>query len=295
MINPGMGRPPLQYKLRNRHYHACTPKWLLQLLRNGHASLHEPCRSCSSADGLHTRWSSTEINFVNPPFSSASRWLPKPAEEAKEHKHSLVLVPFRPHTKYMWQALHHAASVCVLTQPIRFETEDGNSFARPLQTPVCRVSFDPDLALRPRHSVSSVSLVRFYPCEASVSNVLEKVRTYTGSGCECIPSPIRSYALHDASRTQDSCAAICPARVTNVKVKVLLSVAHHVAFISPPLIETQACKEKCRCVEGSLIAFFTSPFVVLHDTNACTIRFSMLNTTNCTTSFECSKCRMSTQ
>jgi hypothetical protein len=171
----------------------------------------------------------------------------------------------------MWQILHHAASVCVLTQPIRFETENGSSFARPLPTPMCLVSFGADLAPGASNCVNNVSLIRLHSFEARVINVLEKMRTYTGNRCESIASPLRSDALQDAER---NCAALLPARITNTNVKEILSKAHHIAFISPPL----AGKGKRRCVEGSVIAFFNEyPSNFLHRTSARPIRFSMLN------------------
>jgi hypothetical protein len=184
----------------------------------------------------------------------------------------------------MWQILHHLASVCALTQPIRFETEDGSSFARPLPTPVCLVSFDADLAPGASNCVSIISLIRLHSCEASVSSVLEKVRMYTGGWCESIAPPIRSDALQDAAKAQHSCAALLPARMTNTNVKELLFKAHHVAFLSPPLIDTQEGETRRRCVEGSLIAFFSeNPSTFLHNTSARPIRFSMLSPTSCIT------------
>ena len=51
------------------------------------------------------------VNFVNPPFANASAWLEKAAAEAQHLKKSIVLVPFRPPTRYMCYSLRHAASV----------------------------------------------------------------------------------------------------------------------------------------------------------------------------------------
>ena len=116
------------------------------------------------------------------------------------------------------------------------------------------------------------------------SSVLEKVRMYTGGWCESIASPICSDALQDAAKAQHSCAALLPARITNTNVKELLFKAHHVAFLSPLLIDTQEGETRRRCVEGSLIAFFSeNPSTFLHNTSARPIRFSMLSPTNCTT------------
>ena len=119
--NPSCIGPPLQYKLSNTRQHARTPQWLLRMLHNQHGTLYDPCPHSPSSDGLYTPWSSSKVNFVNPPFGDAKEWLHKAAEEAGKHKHSIVLVPFRAHTKYMSvHTLQHAVSVCVLSKPIRF-------------------------------------------------------------------------------------------------------------------------------------------------------------------------------
>jgi len=165
--------PSLQYKLSSASQHAQTPQWLLDTLRHEHGSLHDPYPHSPSADGLRAPWSSTEVNFVNSPFAHAGTWLHKAAEEATKHKQSIVLVPFRPHTRYMSHALQHAVSVCVLSKPIRFEDANGNPFNRPLPTAVCLVSFGADLAPRTCTPVAHTAVVHLNTSSASVENVAE--------------------------------------------------------------------------------------------------------------------------
>lgn len=81
---------PLSYKLTNMCQNARTPSWLLQLLRDDNGELHDPCPSSPDADGLQALWSSTAVNFVNPPFSNADQWLKKAREEAHNDRWSIV-------------------------------------------------------------------------------------------------------------------------------------------------------------------------------------------------------------
>jgi len=162
--NPSCMGPPLQYKLSSTCQHARTPQWLLRMLHNQHGTLYDPCPHSPSSDGLYTPWSSSKAHFVNPPFGDAKDWLHKAAEEAGNHKHSIVLVPFRAHTKYISvHALRHAMSVCVSSKPIRFEDPYGTPFSRPLPTPVCHMSFGADLTLHPStHAKQSSSSLWWY-------------------------------------------------------------------------------------------------------------------------------------
>lgn len=266
--------PPLQYKLSSACQHAQTPQWLLDTLRHEHGSLHDPCPHSPSADGLHAPWSSTDVNLVNPPFAHAGTWLRKAAEEAKKHKQSIVLVPFRPHTRYMSHALQHAVSVRVLSKPIQFEDANGNAFNRPLPTAVCLVSFGADLAPRTCTPVAHIAVVHLNISSASVENVAEHIEQCTCVECGTICSPIAGSARHAAAK-QGQSAVLYPARVINAEVQHLIRGAHTVVFVSPPLV----AKSKRRCVEGSLIAFFTSSAAsYLRQTQCVHIRCSLLHT-----------------
>jgi hypothetical protein len=273
-----MGNPPQQYKLSSASQHAQTPQWLLDTLRSEHGPLHDPCPMHPTTDGLQTQWSSTHMNFVNPPFSDASLWLNKAVEEAQKHNNSsIVLVPFRPHTRYMWLALQHAASVCLLSKPIKFHrSNDGEQFNRPLPTPVCLVSFgNTNLAPSISESIGNASFARLRTSEASFASVAQTVFQCTGKQCETIASPMNNAAL------RYGCSAIlCAARVTNNAVQELLvREAKHVVFLSPPL----KAKESHRCVEGSLLAFFSSDHsAFVNETCALSLPFSLLHPQSCT-------------
>ena len=247
--------PPLQYKLTSAYQHACTPQWMLKALRKEHGCLHDPCPSNPSVDGLETSWSSSLINVVNPPFANASAWLQKAAAEAQHNKRSIVLVPFRPHTRYMCYSLQHAASVCVISKPSKFERPDGTRFARALPTPICLVSFGANLAPMGCVCIPNTFLLRIAHDIASVERVAELVQNATGEACNVVPSPIAGAARHFASSHRRG-AVLCPARVANLEVQQLIRSASSIMFLSPPL-RAQNVQPSRRCVEGSLLAFLS--------------------------------------
>ena len=91
-----------------------------------------------------------------------------------------------------------SVSVCALT--IHFETHFGERFSRPLPTPVCLMSFDPELA--PVRCSSSLAprayAVRLRNEEASIQGVVERVQERTGGSCTVIRSPIAGAAARTA-------------------------------------------------------------------------------------------------
>ena len=208
--------PTLEYKLTSTCQNAQTPAWLLDMLKSEHGALPDPCPHSPFEDGLYTPWSSTQVNFVNPLFNHAKHWLLKAANEAQQDKHSLVLMPFRPHSRYMWEALQHAASVCVLSKPIRFETPDDKQFGTPLPTPVCLVSFGADLASSARHSVTIASFARLRSCDASLKSIKQILLQCTGSACEIVGSPISGGTLRVAA-TEYCSATLCTVTMTKKK------------------------------------------------------------------------------
>jgi hypothetical protein len=244
---PSCMDPPLQYKLSNTCQHARTPQWLLRMLHNQHGTLYDPCPHSPSSDGLCTPWSSSKVNFVNPPFADAKHWLLKAAEEARKHKHCIVLVPFRPHTQYMSvHAVQHAVSVCVLSKPIRFEDPYGIPFSRPLPTPVCLVSFGADLTPHPFIHIPNTAVARLDTdtASSSVESVAEHVEHCTAGECGIIHSPIAG-AARDAVAQQKQTAVLCPAHVTNNEVQQhLMRSACAVVFVSPAVKPTNETSNK---------------------------------------------------
>ena len=160
--------------------------------------------------------------------------------------------------------------LCVYYQSLYvFEDPYGTPFSRPLPTPVCLVSFGADLTPHPSTHIPNTAVARFGGTRtaSSIESVAEHVQHCTGGECGIIQSPIAG-AARDAAAKQRQTAVICPSRVTNDEVQQhLMRAACAVVFVSPPLFVTQR-QSKRRCVEGSLIAFFTnagaSSFFVRH-------------------------------
>ena len=194
--------PPLKYRRACILAAVRKPTWVLTMLHDQHGSLHDPCPTRSRTNGLQAPWSSSNVNIVNPPFSNSQAWLHKAVSGERINKLSIVLLPFCPHTKYMWDALHHAVSVCVLSQSICFETPFGEWFSRPLPTPVCLMSFGPELA--PVRSSSSLAprayAVRLRNEDASIQDVVERVQERTGGSCTVLCSPIAGAAARTAQQ-----------------------------------------------------------------------------------------------
>jgi hypothetical protein len=250
------------------------------MLKSEHGALHDPCPHSPFENGLYTPWSPAQVNFVDPPFNHAKHWLLKAADEAQQHKHSLVLMPFRPHTRYMWEALQHAASVCMLSKPIQFETPDDKQFGRPLPTPVCLVSFGANLAPSARHSVTPASFARLRSCDASLHNIKQMVLQCTGSACEIVGSPISGGTLRVAA-TEYCSATLCTVTMTKKAIQKPFLAAHHVTFLSPPLARYNGCIHEHRCVEGSFVAFFCEPEDFRYKAHAFKMNLSILDPPEC--------------
>jgi hypothetical protein len=140
----------------------------------------------------------------------------KAAAEGSEHKQYVVLVPFRPHTWYMWELLHDVASVCVLSTSIHFDTPGDEQFSRPLPILVCLVSSGgTDLAPSACHSATTASFARLRTCGASFTTLAQKVWQCTGSQC----------ALR-AAATQRRNIVLGPARGTTKEFPQLLVAEH---------------------------------------------------------------------
>lgn len=58
----------------------------------------------SLPDGLECDWGWR--NWVNPPFDQIKQWATKAIEESKKGKLTVMLVPFRPQSKYWWEIIH---------------------------------------------------------------------------------------------------------------------------------------------------------------------------------------------
>lgn len=99
----------------NQDQSAQTPKWLLQFLATKFGKFFDPCPANPKFDGLKIQWKS--LNYVNPPYIETGIWMKKALDENKE---SLMLIPFRPYTKY-YEVIKNSRHVFyILKQSITF-------------------------------------------------------------------------------------------------------------------------------------------------------------------------------
>lgn len=98
---------------------AKTPQWLLKFYHKKFGKFFDPCPANPKFDGLKIKWKT--FNYVNPPYIDTSLWLEKAHDEKRE---TLMLIPFRPHTKY-FKVLDSMNHVCYINkQVITFENYD---------------------------------------------------------------------------------------------------------------------------------------------------------------------------
>ena len=122
--------------LTGRDQFARTPADFLELLRRMYyppgAAVWDPCPACPDFDGLAARW--RRHVYCNPPFDAIPAWVDKAVDAAHAGTHSVLLVPFRGHTRYMHRAvLPHAASITVWMHRFRFEGYE-HAFPAPIAT-----------------------------------------------------------------------------------------------------------------------------------------------------------------
>jgi phage N-6-adenine-methyltransferase len=121
-----------------------TPPAVLDLVRKvgcGNIGL-DPCTDaanptdaldfvCPPADGLSVPWLGHGLVFVNPPYSSATRWIAKCADEMShappnpDEDQIIALVPARVDTRWWHASAVTACAVCFWKGRIKFLRPDG--------------------------------------------------------------------------------------------------------------------------------------------------------------------------
>lgn len=105
-----------------------TPKSILTALRKEFKELFDPCpyggikyKGNPKKDGLLIPWSSTKVNFVNPPYNEIEKWLKKGLEEIRQGKTCVFLITARTHTKY-WNdyIVKYASEIRFITGTVKF-------------------------------------------------------------------------------------------------------------------------------------------------------------------------------
>ena len=126
-----------------------TPDYLLKDIESEFGKCFDPCpyKGLNDAllnpelDGLKRDWS--DLNFVNPPFSSIKKWLRKGIEEYKKGKKSIFLITARISSKY-WEkfVIPYATEIRFIIGSIVFESEN-REYLNGLPIPLSLIIFDP--------------------------------------------------------------------------------------------------------------------------------------------------------
>lgn len=99
--------------------HWSTPSELYQALDKEFNFDFDPCPlNCTKFDGLSIKWGN--MNFVNPPYSDIKNWMKKAAEERKEGRKSVLLVPSRTDTKWWHEYAMNASEIRFLKGRLKF-------------------------------------------------------------------------------------------------------------------------------------------------------------------------------
>lgn len=118
----------------NKDQSAQTPLAMMDIVQRmyGVRRFFDPCPSNYKVDGLTTAWK--KHNYVNPPFGAIAAWVTKIIVESARGKHTVLLAPLRPATKYTHNdILPHCKSVIIWLNSVRF-LPYSNGFSFPIVT-----------------------------------------------------------------------------------------------------------------------------------------------------------------
>ena len=93
-----------------------TPKWLMKVFDGW----FDPCplNPNPTIDGLNLEWK--DKTFLNPPYSSPSKWIYKAIEESKKGKTIAILIRFDPTTKYFKALIENNAHLFYCGERLEF-------------------------------------------------------------------------------------------------------------------------------------------------------------------------------
>ncbi len=93
-----------------------TPEWLMDIFKDW----FDPCplNPNPTIDGLTLDWK--EYTFLNPPYSSPSKWIYKAIEENKKGKTIVILIRFDPTTRYFRALIEHGCHVFYSGERLEF-------------------------------------------------------------------------------------------------------------------------------------------------------------------------------
>ena len=93
-----------------------TPKWIMDMFEDW----FDPCplNPNPEIDGLTLEW--PDKIFLNPPYSSPSKWIFKAIEENKKGKRVVILIRFDPTTKYFRALIENNAHIFYCSERLEF-------------------------------------------------------------------------------------------------------------------------------------------------------------------------------
>ena len=105
-----------------------TPQWLMSIFRDW----FDPCplNTNPEVDGLELDW--RDQTFLNPPYSSPSKWIYKAIEENKKGKTIVILMRFDPTTKYFKALIENEAHIFYCGERLEFiNPEEKKNYKSP--------------------------------------------------------------------------------------------------------------------------------------------------------------------
>jgi len=105
-----------------------TPKWLMKVFDGW----FDPCplNPNPTIDGLNLEWK--DKTFLNPPYSSPSKWIYKAIEESKKGKTIAILIRFDPTTKYFKALIENNAHLFYCGERLEFiNPEETKNYKSP--------------------------------------------------------------------------------------------------------------------------------------------------------------------
>ncbi len=98
-----------------------TPKWLKKVFEGW----FDPCplNPNPEIDGLELEWK--DKTYVNPPYSTPSKWIYKAIEENKKGKTIALLIRFDPTTKYFRALIEHGCHIFYCGERLAFTNPES--------------------------------------------------------------------------------------------------------------------------------------------------------------------------
>ncbi len=102
-----------------------TPKAFYQALDAEFGFDFDPCPPKPDFDGLAVEWG--KVNYCNPPYKTAAKWLEKGYNEAQKGKTVVFLIPSRTDTRYWHDFVMKAKEIRFIKGRLRFDEHKANA------------------------------------------------------------------------------------------------------------------------------------------------------------------------